>query len=67
MPIESPLAIDLAPLRHTVEHVILKLIETTAIYAGAIGEEERPLAKRAWRSLESVFRTMRINQTGSPN
>jgi integrase len=27
-------------------------IETTAIYAGAIGEEERNLAKRAWKSIE---------------
>jgi len=27
-------------------------IETTAIYAGAIGEEERNLAQRAWSSLE---------------
>jgi site-specific recombinase XerD len=27
-------------------------IETTAIYASAIGEEERNLAKRAWSSLE---------------
>lgn len=27
-------------------------IETTAIYAGAIGEEERNLARRAWSSLE---------------
>lgn len=27
-------------------------IETTAIYAGAIGDEERNLAKRAWASLE---------------
>jgi len=27
-------------------------IETTAIYAGAIGDEERELARRAWSSLE---------------
>lgn len=27
-------------------------IETTAIYAGAIGDEERNLARRAWSSLE---------------
>jgi site-specific recombinase XerD len=27
-------------------------IETTAIYASAIGEEERNLARRAWSSLE---------------
>jgi integrase/recombinase XerD len=27
-------------------------IETTAIYAGAIGDEERNLARRAWNSLE---------------
>lgn len=26
-------------------------IETTAIYAGAIGDEERNLARRSWRSL----------------
>jgi integrase/recombinase XerD len=30
-------------------------IETTAIYASAIGEEERTLARRAWRSIESVI------------
>jgi integrase/recombinase XerD len=30
-------------------------IETTAIYASAIGEEERNLAKRAWSSLELVI------------
>ena len=27
-------------------------IETTAIYAGAIGDEERNLARRAWSSIE---------------
>lgn len=27
-------------------------LETTAIYAGALGEEERILARRAWKSLE---------------
>lgn len=32
-------------------------IETTAIYAGAIGEEERNLARRAWKSLEEQFPT----------
>lgn len=30
-------------------------IETTAIYAGAIGEEERNLARRAWKSLEGLI------------
>lgn len=30
-------------------------LETTAIYAGAIGEEERNLARRAWKALEAVF------------
>jgi integrase/recombinase XerD len=30
-------------------------IETTAIYAGAIGDEERNLAMRAWRDLEKVI------------
>jgi integrase/recombinase XerD len=30
-------------------------LETTAIYAGAIGEEERNLARRAWSSLELVI------------
>jgi len=30
-------------------------IETTAIYAGAIGQEERNLAKRAWHSLEPAI------------
>jgi len=29
-------------------------IETTAIYAGAIGEEERSLARRTWKALENV-------------
>ncbi len=31
-------------------------IETTAIYAGAIGEEKRNLARRMWKSVEGVFR-----------
>lgn len=30
-------------------------IETTAIYAGAIGQEERNLARKAWKNLESQF------------
>jgi integrase/recombinase XerD len=30
-------------------------IETTAIYAGAIGKEERVLAQRTWRALEAAF------------
>ncbi len=30
-------------------------LETTAIYAGAIGEEERNLARRSWGSLESAI------------
>lgn len=30
-------------------------IETTAIYASAIGDEERNLARRAWNSIEAVF------------
>ena len=30
-------------------------LETTAIYAGALGEEERKLAQRAWKSLENVI------------
>lgn len=30
-------------------------IETTAIYAGAIGEEERKLAQRAWSALEAAL------------
>ena|ERR1700733_5960612 len=30
-------------------------IETTAIYAGAIGDEERNLARRAWSSLETAI------------
>jgi integrase len=30
-------------------------IETTAIYAGAIGQEERNLARRAWISLETAI------------
>ncbi len=32
-------------------------IETTAIYASAIGDEERNLARRAWRSLELAIPT----------
>jgi site-specific recombinase XerD len=31
-------------------------LETTAIYAGALGDEERNLARRAWSSLESRLR-----------
>jgi integrase len=35
-------------------------IETTAIYAGALGEEERSLARRSWKSIdETVTRQMR--------
>jgi len=30
-------------------------LETTAIYAGALGEEERNLARRSWRSVESAI------------
>jgi hypothetical protein len=30
-------------------------VETTAIYANAIGEEERNLARRAWCSLEFII------------
>jgi integrase/recombinase XerD len=30
-------------------------LETTAIYSGALGEEERNLARRAWTTLESAF------------
>jgi integrase/recombinase XerD len=30
-------------------------LETTAIYAGALGKEERNLARRAWSSLSEVF------------
>ncbi len=30
-------------------------LETTAIYAGAVGEEERNLARRVWVSLEAVL------------
>jgi integrase len=30
-------------------------IETTAIYSGALGEEERNLARRAWSSLEMII------------
>lgn len=32
-------------------------LETTAIYAGAIGEEERNLAQRAWERLEGAITT----------
>ncbi|HWA89797.1 MAG TPA: site-specific integrase [Rhizomicrobium sp.] len=32
-------------------------IETTAIYAGAIGEEERTLARRAWKAIEVALPT----------
>jgi integrase len=31
-------------------------IETTAIYASAIGDEERNLARRVWKPLEGAFR-----------
>lgn len=31
-------------------------LETTAIYAGAIGEEERALARRTWRALQGALR-----------
>lgn len=31
-------------------------IETTAIYAGALGSEERALAGRTWKNLESVLK-----------
>jgi len=31
-------------------------LETTAIYAGALGEEERNLAHRAWGSIEAAIR-----------
>jgi integrase/recombinase XerD len=31
-------------------------IETTAIYAGALGEEERSLAERTWKCLGRHFR-----------
>jgi len=30
-------------------------LETTAIYAGALGEEERNLARRGWKSLEAAI------------
>ncbi len=30
-------------------------LETTAIYAGALGEEERNLARRAWSSIETAI------------
>ena len=30
-------------------------IETTAVYAGALGDEERHLARRLWRSLEEAI------------
>jgi len=30
-------------------------LETTAIYVGALGEEERHLARRAWKSLEAAI------------
>jgi site-specific recombinase XerD len=33
-------------------------LETTAIYAGAIGEEERTLARRAWKSIEGPISMM---------
>jgi integrase/recombinase XerD len=32
-------------------------IETTAIYASAIGEEERNLARRSWKGVEAVLPT----------
>jgi len=31
-------------------------LETTAIYAGALGEEERNLARRAWKSISTSLR-----------
>jgi integrase len=31
-------------------------IETTAIYAGALGKEERALARRTWQSLQKVLK-----------
>jgi integrase/recombinase XerD len=34
-------------------------LETTAIYSGALGEEERNLAKRVWKSLESKIKNLR--------
>jgi integrase/recombinase XerD len=37
-------------------------IETTAIYAGAIGDEERNLARRAWKGLEGAVRVERLRQ-----
>jgi len=49
----------------------LTQIETTAIYASAIGEEERNLAQRAWSSLELAIQAERhrskntVNQEGS--
>lgn len=37
-------------------------IETTAIYAGALGEEERKLARRAWKSIEdAVFQSTAVS------
>jgi integrase/recombinase XerD len=30
-------------------------LETTAIYAGALGLEERKLARRTWKALESAM------------
>jgi hypothetical protein len=38
-------------------------IETTAIHASAIGDEERNLARRAWSSLELAFPD-RTNSSG---
>lgn len=35
-------------------------LETTAIYAGAIGDEERNLARRAWSSLELAIRPEQV-------
>jgi integrase/recombinase XerD len=39
-------------------------IETTAIYASAIGDEERNLARRAWSSLELAIPERPINAGG---
>jgi len=36
-------------------------IETTAIYAGAIGEEERNLARRGWSSIELAISKRALN------
>lgn len=36
-------------------------LETTAIYAGALGEEERNLARRAWKSLDDAMQSEQCN------